>query len=249
MQLQSKKILLSTALVIVSTLVLSACLPTKNGSNDQNNSDSIQSAEESNSNSFTGSLKDLVGFGKAQKCTWETKEGMSGVVYTDGNRSYSEMNNFPIPDFNGNGDETQKGSMYAIADNEYLYTWSSVSKEGTKIKNEPIDEDNQEDIADYENNDYEDADINIENRNAEENYDYQCSSWKIDSSKFELPTDIVFKDLSEMMNNQMNDAMNNTINTDVKNTTNDLENMNKICDMLDGTEKQDCLRDFAKINN
>lgn len=144
--------------------------------------------------SYSGNLRSLIGIGKSQTCSWEAENGAKGEVFTDGKRSYFEINNVPVTDFSGDAENTNKdedkiGSMYTISDEEYFYSWTSVSNEGLKFKIEAINlEEDQE--KNYGN----------ENDLSQENYDFKCSFWKTDDSKFDLPAEIEFKDLSKIIN-------------------------------------------------
>ena len=235
MKMQSRKIFFSILLVTISALVFSACLPNKKV---QDNSGSSLEKEAKNSQegeSFTGNLKDIIGFGKAQKCSWDTGDGIFGEVYTDGTRSYSEINNVPVfgsddEIVDSSASDSETGSTYTIFDGEYFYTWSSTSKNGMKIKNENEDlgKDSEENYMELEEvaDNYDEEELDV----ASAEYNYKCSSWMVNSSKFDLPTNINFQDLSMMMD-------------DLKNSAQDIS---RVCDMLEGEEKQNCLGDWAK---
>jgi len=234
-----KKIIFSTLLVVVSTLIFSACSPKEQTSDADNEKASKEMAMQKDS-SFKGSLKDLISVGKPQKCTWqEDKEKTSGVTYTDGKRSYSEASNVPIADLSGMhideesvAGKPEKGSMYTMYDGEYVYTWSSVSKEGLKMKS--MNEDSVKDTEKTENYDDKNHDEGKNNseylKTMESEIDYKCTSWKLDESMFNLPSGIVFKDFSEMMNNSKKS----------------FEGMNDVCSMLKGEDQENCLKDWAK---
>jgi hypothetical protein len=235
----TKKIFFSTLLIIVSAVVISACLPKKQDSGSENeNQKQTKEMVMKKDGSFKGSLKDLISFGKPQKCTWqEGTEGTSGVTYTDGKRSYSEIKNVSITDFKGMGmneepmvGEPEKGSMYTMYDGEYVYTWSSASKEGLKIKD--MDEDPTEGIENDDHEDYmpENEDNSEYLKTMESEIDYKCDSWKLDKSKFDLPKGIEFKDFSEMMGE----------------LEKSFGNMSDVCSMLDGEDQEECIADWAK---
>ncbi len=180
---------------------------------------------------FTGNLQELMNFGKDQKCTWVVEDGSSGEVYTDGTRSYFEVNNIPVGapsnnDGTGNENDAALGSMYTITDGEYFYSWSTISNEGVKIKIE------DQVASNNQNTDTELAKELDKNQNSGSNpsqnkYDYKCNSWDVDESRFALPSDVVFQDLSSLMAPKYNS-----------------DQINKVCDMLEGEEKAACLNDF-----
>lgn len=226
----SKKIFFSTFLVVVSAIVFSACLPGKQERAEVENRKQEQTKNMDSNGSFSGSLKELVGFGKAQKCTWEEGDnGMSGITYTDGKHSYSEVNNVMVADFNGEGNNQEKGSMYAIYDGEYLYSWSSASKEGMKMKYDE-NEEIMKDDSEYEGEEfaYEEEDSEY-TKSMETDYEYKCSSWRVDKSKFNLPKDIKFKDLNAMMNS-------------FKEGFGDVSD---VCSMLNSEEQEKCITDWV----
>ncbi len=177
--------------------------------------------------SFTGSVKDLLGIKKAQKCTWEGEDGMTGTVYTDGTRSYMEINNIMVSGFDGKSKQA-KGSMYTIADKEYAYTWSSTSNEGMKVKvmNDGDEYDNEFDSLEMDG----DLTDEVDEDEAEE-YNYQCSTWKVDNSKFKIPKDIKFKDMSAMIDEMKKDS----------------DKMKDVCDALDGEDKIECLKAMSNM--
>lgn len=82
-------------------------------------------------------------------------------------------------------------NMYMISDDEYMYTWSPQYKDqGMKMKIiEP------EETADNDNETSNGA-INLDDK-----VNVKCSPWLVDNSKFTIPKDIQFSDLSEMMKN------------------------------------------------
>ncbi len=114
------------------------------------------------------------------------------------------------------------------------YFWDDLmNKDGMKIK---FDE-NEDSILPTENVDLEDSDLK---------FDFVCSDWKVDSSKFDLPKDKSFKDLSGMMDS-LDISPNNSSNpnSDLPNIS--LDNLCEMCNFLpDGPDKIDCLVDCAQ---
>jgi len=235
MQKMLKKTYLVALVVIFIALIFITIFVIKAQKDKINVSMPSNSEENDGGTLFSGNLQDLLSFGKAQKCTWKIEDGSSGKIYTDGTRSYSEVNNIPVADPNsadaigadGKQSETVLSSMYTITDGGYFYSWSSVSNEGMKIKIEDqetgIDQNSDTELIEES-----DSNSNSGNNPSQNNYDYKCSAWSVDASKFNLPSDKIFKDFSAMMNVQYNS-----------------EDVNKICDMLEGTDKEACINDFA----
>jgi hypothetical protein len=108
-----------------------------------------------------------------QKCTIEGEE-TSGVTYTDGERYFSE----------GTGLDGQY--FYALIDGEYTYMWTADSEVGSKVRIE-LDEDEED--FDY---------IEYLEEESEDDTQFNCEPWIVDSSKFEVPDNIVFEDFSDM---------------------------------------------------
>lgn len=218
----SKKFILMALVLFVSTLALSACFPKKSVQQEAVDSMVAQSED----GIFSGSLKQLMGMGKAQKCTWKGEQGEEGVVYTDGTRSRFEASGYSMM-----GDDQEENSelvtMFGINDDEYVYTWSSQSKEGMKMSNETEEE--QQEMEEYDSEKY---DSSMDYRSMSEyDFEYKCEGWSVDENMFVPPSDIEFKDLTKMMENMQES----------------LKGMEGVCDMLEGEDKEECLEGFNQL--
>jgi hypothetical protein len=119
----------------------------------------------------------------------------------------------------------------SIIRDSWNYFWDDLmNKDGMKIK---FDE-NEDSISPTENPALEDSDLK---------FDFVCKSWKVDSSKFDLPKDKSFKDLSGIMDNLPASSFDNdSYSPDIS-----LDNLCEICNLLpDGPEKIDCLEACAQ---
>ncbi|MFA6325173.1 MAG: hypothetical protein WCX46_03025 [Candidatus Paceibacterota bacterium] len=102
------------------------------------------------------------------------------------------------------------------------YFWDDLmNKDGMKVKleeGEDISSSIQENVS---------ADLG-------KDFNFVCKIWKVDSSKFELPKDKNFKDLSNLGDDLLNSSnLNNVSNTDLCN----------MCNMIPtGDEKNECLK-------
>lgn len=173
-----KKIKLLPVL-IVATLILSACGKEKINEgmdiNEENNQTEISEKK---------SLKELLGLGISQKCTFEISDEAQttkGELLIDGNKFKQSMEMM-----------TEEGLMKVntISDGEYFYSWNEgIEGSGTKMKIEKENEVSEEDVQEQEN------------INWEEKFDYKCSPVVLSEADFALPTDIEFVDLSEMIQN------------------------------------------------
>ena len=134
--------------------------------------------------SITGTMMDLFNKGKDMKCVYSQKDesgNYEGTTYTSNKKLRS--------DFTVKNSDNSSYESHSIMDSEYMYIWTTLSNQGTKIKlSEYQTEENNADMKAGKQ-----ADVN-------QNYDYKCSPWIKDNSKFEVPTNIEFKDLTEEMN-------------------------------------------------
>lgn len=132
-----------------------------------------------------GSLKSLFGVGKNVICTVNDAENEgSGIVYVAGNKIRG--------DFTSKIDGKTIESHF-IQDEEFSYLWSSEMEEGIKMK---ADLGTEETAV----SDNKDAQVpNTETVDLNKEVDYKCSNWSVDNSKFSLPANIKFSDLSNLM--------------------------------------------------
>jgi len=197
-----KKILLSLLLLVSLSFLLTACTPKNKNDNTSENGNQEENLK--------GSLFDLVKLGKNIKCTYSSKaEGgeSSGTTYVSGNKARS--------DFTAKSSGGEQFESYSITDGDWMYIWNSQSDQGTKMKisDLPKNEDNP--------NTSKLADVN----NA---FDYKCSPWLPDNSKFNVPTNITFVDFTETMKN---------IQEQTNKMKGELKGMCGTCDLAGSEEK------------
>lgn len=131
-------------------------------------------------------IKGLIATGKDQKCTFSESNDISsssGTVY------------FSKGKMRGDFEAVTKAQgikviSHMVVDGDTSYVWTENPKQGFKMG-----------ISEMEgtqgsSNTSQSVDINQE-------LDYDCDSWSPDSSKFELPTDITFNSIADMMNGVM----------------------------------------------
>jgi hypothetical protein len=176
------------SLVIFSAVLLSACnaKPSiqENQAGDGNNTETEQSQS---------SLRDLIALGKNQKCIVTTsnvnEEGIktdtASTIYIYGKKMAQEV---AVTTTEKN---TPNVNMRMISDGEYMYSWNLENKsQGMKIKiTEPSD-------GGVQNTNGQTGSVNLDNK-----VDMKCSTWFVDNSKFTIPSDVSFTDLSELMKN------------------------------------------------
>lgn len=168
--------------------------------------------------SIRGSIKDLLGMGKALKCTWEDPAGMSGETYVDGKNTYSHLKNVPV------GPAGEKGDSFVITDEMWMYTWSSLSNQGMKMSMIESDNVNGVDVPQIDTGAVDKKAVE-EGFDMQEDYDYSCMPWVVDRAVFAPPADVTFVDMNAMMEQMKMPAA---------------QDMAGICNMLTGDEKAAC---------
>ena len=130
------------------------------------------------SSSITGSLKSLLTGGKTQTCTitYPDNKG-SGTIYV-ADKKFGGT--FTIKETNG-----KDITGYMVSDGTYMYTWSTAAAMGIKIKLETAEKA-------AGNTQTGTGDLNQE-------VNLNCSPWIVDSSKFAVPTNIQFTDMSSFI--------------------------------------------------
>jgi len=220
-----KKFILPTLLIIFSTVLFSACKKSTNQAvQTEAPAPAIeeQQQQQQDGGDFSGTIKDLISSGKAQKCTWTLPEQGSSTVYVDGQKTRIEIN-MPITE------DQPARQMITVSDPTWAYTWNPGVKEGMKMNIEEMAKEAQEALNADEQTP---TDGNDDDYQAMVNQDYQfkCDSWKADSSMFIPPTDVEFVDMNATMVKVQQDA----------------KNMKKMCEMLSGEQKEECLRGFEE---
>lgn len=196
-------------LLLVSALLLSGCLkkPTVPGT-------SSDSTDSSSDQTISGKFTDLLNLGKNLKCTWKlSEEGvvMEGVVYVSGKKALSSMT-ADLPD-------GQKMENYSLSDGETVYSWSNT-QQGTKFKISDFDQ--------YQPDPSQEQQQQMET--FQKDYNYKCSPWIVDSSKFTLPSDIQFTDMGQQMQ-QMQQSVEKM-----------KDSLQDICSSLPEPQKTECLK-------
>jgi len=141
------------------------------------------------------SLKDWFKKGKAVQCKIKTSNG-TVVVSTKGNDVYMEG----IPYFGVGadvGDNNAKqnlnnGAMLTIGD--WTYMWDKKTKKGTKMNNK--------EMGNMGENKEEEKSENLDKMTKEwedSGFEYECEDVSAKKALFNVPQDVEFQDLSEMM--------------------------------------------------
>jgi hypothetical protein len=187
------------ALLLIVPFILTACQTKSKGTTtsdtgskllDDSKKEVTQASDEVKG---AGSMLDLIKLGKSLKCTVKLtdKDTTEQTMYVSGKKMRMDMT-LKKEDSTESGMET-----HTIIDETTMYSWTSLTNEGTKMnlqdlqdsapsptvttpdKNEPIQKK---------------ADIN-------QKVSYSCLPWLVDKTKFEVPTTINFRDITEDIKN------------------------------------------------
>ncbi len=199
-----KKILV-VACLVVATAVFSGCgLLGKNknqeATKEKTNVEQKQENKKSDKNgngeeSFFGSMQDLLARGKSLKCTYKTTSSgdeYETVMYIAGGKVKTET------EVKTDEGKTIENSM--VIDKDWMYTWNSFTPKGMKVDMSKMPE--MDNVSD--------DDINKDMASMAKNMDYKCRAWIPDNSKFKIPTNIQFQDITEMMAGMTEGIMNMT---------------------------------------
>jgi len=233
----NKKILALLCLLIIVPLTLTGCKFFKKDTTP---------TEEQQEETFNGSLDDLIKRGKPTKCTYSTSDenvDVNGTVYVADKKARQDTEAI---------EDGKKIEIHTIVDDRTVWFWSSENPgQGMKMY---IDE-TEEELKEFGEN--------FQNAQAEsdlsQKMEFKCTAWQVDSSKFEVPNDIEFMDMSKMfedMGNMMGDGPEN-INRDLEDmdsadlpdSSNDarMEQIKQMmCDSCDNTPNpEECRTNFG----
>ncbi len=176
-------------LVIFSAILLSACTAKTPIQDNLAEGDNSPETEQSQSTS----MRELLAMGKSQKCTVSssttdddgTKTESTGVIYISGDKIAQEVI------VTSTDKDMPKIEMSMVSDGSYMYTWNTQEKnQGMKMKITETANESDEDNTSQSGAVDMDDELNV-----------KCSPWIADNSKFSVPKDVQFTDLSEMMKN------------------------------------------------
>ena len=131
----------------------------------------------------SGTIKSLLAMGKDVSCEvsyYVGKTKTSGKVYVSGKKMRG--------DFDIALEDGKQMDSHMIQDETFIYSWSSVLPQGTKMKIEAVSASPAPGAA-AQNQSF---DMN-------QNVSYKCSDWSADDSKFISPAGVQFLDVSVMM--------------------------------------------------
>jgi hypothetical protein len=128
------------------------------------------------------SFKDLMKLSSSQTCTFQdTETGSNGTVYGGSGKVRGDFTT------QANG---QTVGSHVISDGQTVYVWTDGQTQGMKMSLASI----ESMTPDTTNKNSVDFDKKV---------DYDCDSWSVDFSKFELPSGVEFQSMDEMMQESM----------------------------------------------
>ncbi len=176
------KKILTISLILLVSIFITGCTLVKTPFTGSSNKVDTQTATETqkpSSNVIKGSMFDLLKQGLPLKCTYIVNTGDTqaiGTIFASGGRSRSDY----ILSMSG-----QTIEQASIFDGTDIYSWTlndPNNKMGFKMTVNP------DQLTASSNND--------QVKKMQEQTNFTCLPWVVDSSKFDLPTDINFGDLS-----------------------------------------------------
>ncbi len=169
------------AVVIIVVLAAFFMIQKSNPAAPSESADSTQKESSDSLNNFAkGSIASLLTAGKNVTCSLKYPEGKgTGTVFVSGKKVRG--------DFTTATDAAKEFKTSMIQDGEYAYIWSDADKKGTKIKVSGLPS-----PSPVANSKTDTSDINQE-------VDLSCSTWSADPSKFAVPADVEFTDVSALM--------------------------------------------------
>jgi hypothetical protein len=199
------------------------------GTQTQTNQNSPKSEGKIETTSVSGTIKDLLAGGKTQTCTitYPNNAGTGTIYLADKKMS----GNFTIREFNG---KQITGNM--VSDGTYMYTWSTDANMGIKMNLAET----QKQVQSTTNGQNSSVDIN-------QKVDMKCSSWNVDNSKFTVPTNIKFTDMTNLL--KQLPSQKTTAETPAAGATNGSEGSSPCDQIPDATAKAACVKALQGIGN
>lgn len=220
-------------LFLILVFSLSACGQKNNPDSENSLSGKIDSLEDGGEDSyFSSSVVEMFKKEKPLQCSVEINDSyteMKAVYYFDNKAKKVRVEMKTIDKEQG----LEIHSVNIIKD-DWSYFWDDVSnQDGMKFKLEDGEDD---EVFDNLESEEDLVDMN-------EVFDFKCKSWKVDSSKFDLPKDKNFKDLSSLMNT-FNQSIPVSSGQGIDENSFNMQDIDlcAYCEMIeDPADKQECL--------
>lgn len=178
-----KKIFTATLLVLIS-FTLTGCSLLGNKKEDIKESTNDKQTE-----SIKAKVEDIFSMEGNKECNYTmTVEGMEskGTMYISGKKVFNTAT-LTV--------EGVEQSMNYLIDEEWMYSWGT-SLPAMKMNLKQMNE-NTKDIE----VDNTDKKVSYDKLGLKEDMELDCRNWIVDDSKFELPKDVEFKDITQTLNN------------------------------------------------
>lgn len=151
-------------------------------SNKNQTTNSKQTKTSSKPESQTSTLSRLLKSGRATKCTFKSQE-ISGTVYIAGKNRAAYQ-------FNSTDPEIGSGGM--ILSENTMFIWRDKTKDGIKKTFSPEELESAKKTAGSSSESASSVDWDKE-------YNFSCTSWRVNNSLFTPPSDVKFTDMQQMM--------------------------------------------------
>jgi hypothetical protein len=174
-----KKNWIAIIVIFVILIAIGAYLKFGSASTSKKGSVISEKPKTTQENTISGTLKSLLSGGKTETCTitYPDNEG-SGTIYVDGKKFSGEFT------IKGTTGEEIKG--HTVSDGTYVYFWSDNNDKGMKMKI---------DVATSQQTETQQQG----NVNLNQKVSYKCTPGVADKSKFTIPSNIQFMDLTNLI--------------------------------------------------
>lgn len=173
-------IIAGTVGLIIVLFVAGYFAMNKKSAQNPQNPETATSQEATSDAQTKGSIKSLLSAGKNQTCTIKYPQADQmgqGTVYVSASKVRGDFL------FTSEG---KAFDSHMIQDGEFMYSWSSASTQGTKMKTSDLEKVQPSPTS---------GQVDL---NSEVNLD--CSAWSVDNAKFSPPSNITFTDITQSMN-------------------------------------------------
>lgn len=179
----NKKIAIGVGVIIVIALLAGFFTRSKNTSQVKDEVTAPTGQEEvAQPQGMQNTLKGLLGLGGSQTCTYNVGEGLgTSTAYVSGGKMRTDTlvkagtSNF---------------ASHTIMDGQSVYSWMDGQKTGYKMDFASMQGNTTK--GDINNSGQADIDPNKQ-------FDFKCSNWSADNSKFTLPAGVEFTDMTKML--------------------------------------------------
>ena len=148
------------------------------------------------------SLSDFFSLAGSKKCTFSDKtNNSSGTVYIGNGEMRGDFQS------TDNGKAT---ASHMINDGKYVYMWTDGQKSGYKMSTDIVKKEAAQVTLSPDNSGSSETQPSSGPVNMNQQADYSCGGWSVDTSMFTLPQGITFTDYSSMMQGMQNTGASST---------------------------------------